>query len=829
MADTTETTALVIDASGVVSGAAQVERAAQRLEAANSNIERASQRVADSTRAQERYLDSLTRRYDPAAAAAAKYAQAEARLQGIIAAGGANAVRAGEVLQMMQTRHTELAAAAEKGAVAGSRFGGALQQVGYQATDVVTQISMGGDAITALGVQLGQLLGAFGAWGAVAGLAAVSAGALYHAFSDNAEAAAQAEEAAKTYAASLTELTEVEKAYTAALRDRQGLSPIDTSTDTLEKRIRDAEGALRGLSDRSLSGDRSLWGRTKDWAFGDSDAQRRAAAEAELADARRNLSAANDLAEARDKEKLTKTLDDLHKARAEDLAVVRMSADASKEASAALEAERSVREKLKDSGAGKDQIEAEVAAARAAAVEKVQTDAANQASEAEKSRADQAAKEAARKAAQAEKEVADLERQAQAEQRLAAASGQRWAVQRQAQLDNARAEAEAKYGVGPLADRATAAAGAKIDASQARVQADYLAGLDQQLADLQSKGTARAFGDTLSDNMARARQEADRLGLSVDQILPRLEAVTRAQQTEKLRTFASSLDPAAAYDEQIAKLEALRSRLEEFGVSNDNFARAYTEAETRKLEASRAWADGAEAALRRYADAASNYGQGAGSVITSGLRRAETALNAFEQANQSVWERVRSFLLGVLSDIQAQLIKSSITGPLASALGSANWSDLFGGSSGRVDLGTGWSTDPSIGYVPNAAGGVYSSPSLSAYSNSIVSSPTLFAFAHGAGLMGEEGEEGIFPLRRLASGDLGVQGVVPEGAGNDNQAAASTNHIYIDARGADREGLAALQRQIAALNATIETRAVGAVMTAARRGGKQAAAIRGGR
>ncbi|WEA06947.1 hypothetical protein PWF83_06050 [Pantoea dispersa] len=34
--------------------------------------------------------------------------------------------------------------------------------------------------------------------------------------------------------------------------------------------------------------------------------------------------------------------------------------------------------------------------------------------------------------------------------------------------------------------------------------------------------------------------------------------------------------------------------------------------------------------------------------------------------------------------------------------------------------------------------------------------PTLFAFAQGAGVMGEAGPEGIFPLRRGADGKLGV-------------------------------------------------------------------------
>lgn len=64
------------------------------------------------------------------------------------------------------------------------------------------------------------------------------------------------------------------------------------------------------------------------------------------------------------------------------------------------------------------------------------------------------------------------------------------------------------------------------------------------------------------------------------------------------------------------------------------------------------------------------------------------------------------------------------------------------------------------GTVPmfaNAKGGVYSSPSLSSYSGQVVSQPTTFAFAKGAGLMGEAGPEAIMPLKRGADGSLGVQ------------------------------------------------------------------------
>jgi lambda family phage tail tape measure protein len=44
-----------------------------------------------------------------------------------------------------------------------------------------------------------------------------------------------------------------------------------------------------------------------------------------------------------------------------------------------------------------------------------------------------------------------------------------------------------------------------------------------------------------------------------------------------------------------------------------------------------------------------------------------------------------------------------------------------------------------------------------AFTNSIVSSPTLFKFAQGAGLMGEAGPEAIMPLKRDSNGNLGVR------------------------------------------------------------------------
>ncbi|HID9395900.1 TPA: phage tail tape measure protein [Serratia marcescens] len=101
-------------------------------------------------------------------------------------------------------------------------------------------------------------------------------------------------------------------------------------------------------------------------------------------------------------------------------------------------------------------------------------------------------------------------------------------------------------------------------------------------------------------------------------------------------------------------------------------------------------------------------------------------------------------------------------------LGGAASAGAGAAGSGAMGMPTGWQ-----GYVPNAKGGIYASPSLSAFSGQIVSNPTLFAFARGAGLMGEAGPEAIMPLKRGADGSLGVRAI-----GGGQQSAAAPN-VYI--------------------------------------------------
>jgi len=91
-----------------------------------------------------------------------------------------------------------------------------------------------------------------------------------------------------------------------------------------------------------------------------------------------------------------------------------------------------------------------------------------------------------------------------------------------------------------------------------------------------------------------------------------------------------------------------------------------------------------------------------------------------------------------LEDLAKQLLQMVLYAQLAKSL-----PGVFGGG-GIIPL------------VPNAKGGVYSGAGIGGHSGSVVSSPTVFAFAKGAGLMGEAGPEAILPLARGGDGKLGV-------------------------------------------------------------------------
>ena len=143
----------------------------------------------------------------------------------------------------------------------------------------------------------------------------------------------------------------------------------------------------------------------------------------------------------------------------------------------------------------------------------------------------------------------------------------------------------------------------------------------------------------------------------------------------------------------------------------------------------------------------------------------------------------KSFTTSVLSDLAKIAARIAMSSALEGIFGAAT--SLFGSGAAASGAGTaasGFSTGAYSNLSLNAKGGVYNSPSLSAYSNGIVSSPTMFAFAKGAGLMGEAGPEAIMPLTRGSDGSLGVRAVGGSSAGTTTSAAPQV-YITIDSSG----------------------------------------------
>ena len=150
----------------------------------------------------------------------------------------------------------------------------------------------------------------------------------------------------------------------------------------------------------------------------------------------------------------------------------------------------------------------------------------------------------------------------------------------------------------------------------------------------------------------------------------------------------------------------------------------------------RNWKNGATRAFQNYtADAGSAAGV-AEQMFSSAFSSMGNGLATFVTTGKLNFKSFTASLLSDLAKIMAQMAMMQAVKGVGNALG--------------------------FGVTTNADGGVYQSASLSQYSGSVVDRPTYFAFAKGAGVMGEAGPEVILPLRRGADGKLGV---VAAGAG----------------------------------------------------------------
>ncbi len=154
------------------------------------------------------------------------------------------------------------------------------------------------------------------------------------------------------------------------------------------------------------------------------------------------------------------------------------------------------------------------------------------------------------------------------------------------------------------------------------------------------------------------------------------------------------------------------------------------------------------------------------------------------ESGKSFWEALGDVAVNSLKRIADTLIDDVLdaifkVNDAAGGSGGGLLSSLFGGLFGGGNGGFAAlaKTGPVPATRPFAKGGTFAT-GINGFSNQVVSSPTMFAFAKGAGLMGEAGPEAVMPLKRDSSGRLGVS--VNDSGGTSGQSTpGGTSEITI--------------------------------------------------
>jgi hypothetical protein len=136
------------------------------------------------------------------------------------------------------------------------------------------------------------------------------------------------------------------------------------------------------------------------------------------------------------------------------------------------------------------------------------------------------------------------------------------------------------------------------------------------------------------------------------------------------------------------------------------------------------------------------------------------------QDGKSFWDSFGNAALNALNTISNKLLEMAANKLFESAFGGSGGSSggflsglggLFSGMFGGGATSAGGAIGPGTGYTYANGAAFHRGNVIPFARGGIVSRPTLFPMANGAGLMGEAGPEGVLPLRRGRGGRLGVE------------------------------------------------------------------------
>lgn len=249
------------------------------------------------------------------------------------------------------------------------------------------------------------------------------------------------------------------------------------------------------------------------------------------------------------------------------------------------------------------------------------------------------------------------------------------------------------------------------------------------------------------------RQDDITFGASIEALQrQRGEIMLSGKALEEYRYISERLNDArrndiALSDEQIAKIKQQAAEYAALKTSVESQAAAWERIVANAAKVTKDTAD----AMKAQAEAAREVVGGFFQSWFQGLREGANVFKSF----------ARSVVDG-LNNIIDRLMHRAITGFLE---------NLIGGSGGFLGSILGSAQGNAFG-----PSGVQQFAKGGAFTNTIVSTPTLFRFANGAamGEMGEAGPEAIMPLKRGPDGSLGVQ--VHGRAANNNNVNVNNNY-----------------------------------------------------
>lgn len=334
------------------------------------------------------------------------------------------------------------------------------------------------------------------------------------------------------------------------------------------------------------------------------------------------------------------------------------------------------------------------------------------------------------------------------------------------------AERQAEQYARKMADLSVAAEVQKVRATQGEKAAELYAAAheagtkwtDEQRKAIRASSVALAEWTQKADEAVRKQREMD------DALKAMRDGARKfsdeAEQIDKTRGMGgnrrSLYEERQQIDRVYAKSDQGKSATEAYNREIDALNLKYQKIK----EVQSDWTSGVTRGMEDWVAEAGDYAEQTASAVQSAMGGMVNNITDMLNGNKAGW---RDWSVEVLKSIQKILVNAAIVNSLKSMSDAGGWIGAVGNFLG--------------GAAANAKGGVYDSPGLSAYSNQIVSTPTYFAFAKGAGLMGEAGPEAIMPLTRAADGSLGVRAL----GGNQNSGSAAPQvFITIDSNGSSQ-------------------------------------------